>query len=783
MSFNSSWDSLELTPLDIPYDRISGELDDTPRFVRGLNTFVTTGGKVSRRLGTLALNVQPNLPGLRVDRMWSVETLDTPPVVYTVVSAFNPATNFWEIWHQRQQTTPVAWVQSGTLRDMNKSIAPHEAVVSRGQLYIKGRPYPSSAEKLGTVVFKGDGGTVTIQPWGLLGPTVSAALANAAIGIITTNGGISATDTSVNVTISDGTLPAAPFVIQIDFEQISVGASSGTTGAVTLSSLTRAFNGTVAAAHGETATVLERNWNPSAHIFTVNQFWEYAYSYKSITGQYSNRSPSTQNPDKLPSQTAPLFNQIPQITVQGTADTTNIPNIGIFRTTDGGGTFYFLEDIPNTGAGNIIYADTSFTSDYGNDDPVPDATINTATVAPSLTDHSPPPAVLAPLVTGVDSPQAYTPIAWYQGRLWYGLGNILFFSGQEEILLGVPEESFPSGLLGNFFRFQFPITNVAATPNNLYVFTSKVTYIVTGSNLSTFSAQVILDNYGFPFGMPRAIDSFQDSVVFMTHDYRVALISDGNQSMPTVLSDPLFTDLVDNINAGGEFDIKYFADLDKQLIFITGHNKVDPTQSRQWVYDIKKSLKLTRAGGYTADTKNFFNLPWNYPSTAQLSARASESTTQRRMTFASWDGSTNSVFARIDPTYNTTTDFTTEGTVNFDIDIVFCLTRVPAGDHVNQRRVPKVTPILYSVSFERTSFSGDDDPSFYYFKDDLWTDPISINLSEDPARRAPSKGYKTMEFTIFEAMQRVAWELTKIDSGDRFELQNFIITYAPDEGA
>lgn len=778
MSSNIQWDSFTLSPLDIPYNRINAELDDSPRFVRGQNTFVTTGGKVSRRLGTLALNAESGLDGLRVDRMWSVETLDTPPLVYIVVSAFNPLTGFWEIWYQRQQTTPVPWVQVTSYRDVNLSTLAHEAVVSRGLLYIKGIPDAGSSEKLGTVIFDGTAGSVTIKPWGLLGPTVSAALRNSAIGTITTVGGINATDSSVDVDITDGTLPAAPFVIQCDFEQISVGASTGTTGAVTLSSLTRAFNGTVAAAHNQTAIVIERNWTASAHLVTVNQYWEYSYAWKTITGQYSNRAPATQNPDALPSRTGPFFNQQPQITVQGTADTTNVPSIGIFRTTDGGGTFFFLEDITNTGAGNISYTDNSFTSNAGDMDPIPDESINVATVAPSLTDHSPPPTVLAPKVVGVNAPAQSTPIAWYQGRLWYGIGNVLFFSGEEEILLGVPEESFPSGLFGNFFRFQFPITNLAATPNNLYVFTSKATYVITGTNLATFSAQVILDNYGFPFGMNRAIDSFQDSVVFMTHDYRIAIISDGNQSQPTVLSDPLFTDIVDNINAGGQFDIKYFADLDKELIFVTGHNPTDPTRSRQFVFDIKKSVKLARTG-----SPNFWNLPWTYPSTCQLSARGSESTTQRRMIFASWNGTDASVFARIDPTYQTAQDYTTDGTVNFNIDLVFCLTEVPAGDHVNQRRVPRVTPVLYSVSFERTAFSGDDDPSFYYFKDDLWTDPISINLSEDPPRRAPSKGYKTMEFPIFEALQRVAWELTKIDSGDRFELQSFILTFAPDEGA
>jgi hypothetical protein len=138
----------------------------------------------------------------------------------------------------------------------------------------------------------------------------------------------------------------------------------------------------------------------------------------------------------------------------------------------------------------------------------------------------------------------------------------------------------------------------------------------------------------------------------------------------------------------------------------------------------------------------------------------------------------------MDPTLTTTTDYTVAGaTETFDIDMVFCLQRVPPGDHVNQRRLPRVTPVVYSISFERTAFSGDDDPSFYWFADDLWTDPISVNVSEDPPRRPQSKGYKTMEFPIFNVAQRIGWELTKVASADRFELQNFIMTFSPDTGA
>lgn len=785
MSSNVSWDSFELPTLDVPYNRVEGELQDDPRFVRGQNTFITWGGKVDRRPGTVPLNANNTL-NLRVDNGWVLETLDNPiPKVYIVVSAWNPATGYWEIWHQEQTATPTPFVQSGTYRDLNLSTQPHVACVERGLLFIKGFPSTSSTEKLGTVIFSGLGGTVTITPWGILGPQQPVFLNLTTLGILTTPGGILATDTSMTVNepaqLQD--FPAAPFVIQVDYEQIQVGSVTGPSTALVLGSLDRAFNGTVASTHSQGATILYRNWPVSAHAVLVQLGWTYAYAYKDSNGQYSNLCPPTINPDELPSNTGPFFNQIPSILVAGNADTVNIPSIGIFRTTDGGGTFYFLGDITNTGTGLISYVDDTLASASGNMDPIPDTLINTFTVGPSLTSNSPPPTVLSPLVTGVATPALSSPIASYQARLWFGIGNVLFFSGNEEVTLGVPEECWPSGLNGNFFRFQYQITNLAATQNNLYVFTTNATYIITGTNLQTFAAAPVMNNIGFPLAMQRAIDVFSTTVVFLSHDYRIIMLSDGGS--PVIMSDPLYTDIVDQINAGAVFDIKYFADLDKELIFVTGHIPTAPNESLQWVYDVKKSLKLSMTNGIYMPLKHLWNLPWTYPSTAQISGRISEATTQRRMVFFSWDpvGLTG-LFARVDPTLQTTTDCTVVGpTETFDIDMVFCLQRVPPGDHVNQRRLPKVTPVVYSISFERTAFSGDDDPSFYWFADDLWTDPISVNVSENPARRPQSKGYTTMEFPIFNVAQRIAWELTKVASADRFELQNFIVTFSPDTGA
>lgn len=788
MSFNAQWDSFELGDLSIPYDRITSELQDVPRFIRGQNTYVTTGGKVIRRPGTLPLNANNDL-NLRVDRMWVVETLGND-FVFLFVSAFNPVSGYWEMWFQRQTGSPSAWAiaSPGNYRSINNSTEPHEGTVSRGLLYIKGVPAVSTSEKLGSVSFNCTTGSVVVQPWGVLGPSTSCTLANSAIGLVTTSGGITTTATSFTANITAGTVPTGgtQFVIQIDYEQMLV-TSSGASGSVTITVVNRAYNGTTLATHAQNVQLYYRNWSASAHNFTVNVGWEYAYAFKSITLQYSNRSPSQTNADALPSNTQPFFNQLPQITGTGLADTTNFPNIGIFRTTDGGGTFFWVADIANPGNTTWTYTDNSIVSTTGRD-PLPDTSLDTAVLAPSLTDHSPPPTVVAPLVVGIDAPVQTTPITWFQGRIWYGIQNILFFSAQEEIQIGVPEESWPSGINGNFFRFQYPIVNVKATSSYLYVFTTQATYTISGTNLATFSAQQILDNIGSAIGHPRAIDAFDNAVIFLSHDYRIMLVSDLAQQTPLTLSDPLFTDILNTINGGATVDIKYYGALDKSLIIVAAHNQANPNNSLQFVYDLKKSmakgpnslaLNSVYGGG-----KPFWNLPWTYPSTAMIACRNSETSTFRQLILFSWNpSSVRGAFAYLDPTFATYTDSTCNGTLTYNIDMVFCLTRVPPGDHVNQKRVPGITPVIYSIVIDRTSFSGDTDPLFYWFADDLWTTPLPIAVAENPPRRAPSIGYKTMEYPIQQVAQRVAWEITKTNSADNFELQNFMIKYEPEGGA
>ncbi len=764
MANDRQYDSLEWSQLNFPYDTIERELSEKPRLVSGLNTYVTVGGKLIKRYGTIKVDPTINtVLNLRIDRLWLVETLDTPVIVYIVASAFDSGAGTWGLYYIRLDAggSPV-WTSAGTLRQVHSSTRPHEATVSRGLLYVKGYPSGGSGEKLGSVIFDGTAGSVSLKYWGLLGPTTPAAITGVVNAINQPTTGISASQTTFNV-VSGAGFPSTPFNAQIDFELMTVTAVATNTFTVL-----RGAQGTVPAPHADKSIVIYRDWAASTNAGVVNMFWEYSYAYESLTGQVSNRAPLETNPATNPSLTGPFFNLIPKITVQGLADTTNVPFIRIYRTTDGGGTLQQVGRIANTGAGAITYIDNGGASG----DPTPDSSLNSQAFAPSLTSNGPPATVLAPLVVGTDTPQASTPPVTYAARLWMAIGNVVFFSANEELNVGIPEESWPSGTFGNFFRFPNPVVGMIPTNTALYVITTKNTYQLTGTNLETFNPQPILSSIGGAIGHPMAYTTYGNAAVWLTNDLRVAVLE--GQNFKTI-SDPLGLDLINAINAGALMDIKYWAEMEKEHIVVTA---LAPTSSntRTWMYDINKSSSMQM---------DFWNTPWTISASAVASGRIRETQQQPRLMFNTWNGS-NGFLTRWTTNANDavgTDDLPGALGSPFDFTFNTGLFQVPPGDHVNMLRRPGLTPILWGFIAERTVFGNEPDPTAFYFLNDTWTTPLPPAPPHGPARDDPPKGYKTLIYSIATKGRRVAFQLNKLGSVDRFELQNLALVFNSDSGA
>ena len=121
-------DALELNDLALPYNRALGELVDSPRLVCGKNVYVTSGGKLARRPGTLVVALETIITK-KCKRLVAVETLETPPYVYLLGSFYNTTTSLWEVYWIRLDAATPAWTKLTDVRDVNKSTVPHEFVV------------------------------------------------------------------------------------------------------------------------------------------------------------------------------------------------------------------------------------------------------------------------------------------------------------------------------------------------------------------------------------------------------------------------------------------------------------------------------------------------------------------------------------------------------------------------------------------------------------------------------------------------------------------------------
>lgn len=770
MAQNTQQDSILHDKLYFPYNRILSSHDDTPRIVEGINTYITQGGKLSRRPATLELPIGTEFG--RIDRLFLYETLNGR--IYLLASIYDPIGAKWSMFYNRPSAS-TNWVQIGTLRSCDASAVPQEVSIARGLAYIRNVPTNPSSDPYGTAVFDGSG-TPTLSIWGVPVPSTPAAIVGG-VGLLSAD--ITDIDTEIILTADfSPSIEDVPFTIVVDNEVMLVTANNLAGSLI----VERGYAGTFAAYHSANTPVYGRIFGASDHYNQINSGWRYTYAYVSTTGQISNIAPPQTNPDLNPSFTGPFADSCPKITVYGHSDTTNIPYINIYRTTDGGGQFYFLEQISNTGSGAITYIDDSLASGATSstyNDPIPDEVLNLEALGPTLTSNSPPPTVLAPDLVGVDAPIEGTPIAYFAGRHWYGLRNYLFYSGNEEITSGVPEECFPSGtLFENSFKFQHPLVNVKASTSALYVSTVHDTYVITGTTRDSFAVRPLYKNLGSPYNQPLSITTYGDKVVVLTNDYRIAILE--GDSEPRIISDPLYTDLVDAINLGGEVEITYFGDLEKEWIVVAVHNQADTSKSRQFIYDVKLSKKAER---------DFWFTPWSIPSVVCFSGRIYEDSSQRRLCFFSYNNTAQTgALVRIDPTARTNTDavVNNSGTVTqngIDYYVMFHQHVVPAGNHVNLLRLPNLTVVVNQLTLERILYPGDTDPKVYYYTDDLWFDPKSTVEAFDPARRELSTGYKTLVYPIEESCFRFTFRIQANSSTRPFDLLGYVITFNPDNGA
>lgn len=693
MARNNAFDSREIERMFLPYAPNIGYLAEKELLTSGYNTFVTFGGNLRKALGSNTIGSTASFT-LQAYKTWIYETLENSPVTYVVGSFKNGSV--YELYYQ-ELSSPDTWHLVTERRGCNHSTTPHEGLVKRGFMYIKGTPSGSDdSTKLGSIRLDGTGGTMDTHDWGALAPTTAVALSD----------------------------------------------PSG--------------------------------WSNSAHAVTVQNSWIYVYTWVLESGQETNHSPLQTNPDADPSSTGPFSGKIPNMTLTGPADTTEYPFVNVYRTTDGGGTFFFLYQVANTG-GSITFNDTFLASGSGNMDPLPDIYLDTSHQAPYLQSNSPPPTVTPPLVTGTDDIVKSSRIVEYSGRIWYGINEYLFFSALEELATGVPEESWPSGLVQpNFFRMPETITNLVRTPDGLLVVTRKQTIRVSGTSLSTFNPRPFLGGEGGAYNQSRAATEVGENGAWLTQDYRISVVHGTNYA---IITNPIGDALKTAVADGALVELAFWNQGDKKYLICACHRPDNPVFSQWFIYDLDRAV---------ATQDDFWFTPWNKKTVAITVGQSSVADTENKL-FLGLYGGGQFQLAVLDPSgvMASDPDPSTLTPTGYGWSFRTSLLPVPVGDHISNLREPDMSPVVASVSYEKTSYTGDSLPVVNIYVDNKTALPTkTLTTADPPARRAQSIGYGSYFYSGCQTVSKhVALELVGGLDTIQAEISQIAFEWLPDAGA
>lgn len=781
------WDSKEFNPPELPYITQVSHLDDRDKLSIGSNNcFITDKGTISKRWGTTQYTGV--LSGKAVNKIWLYETLPIPAggtstqYTYILMSVLDNTLGTYSLYYKKySDSNSTAPTLVSALRASNSSNKPHKITFSKGLAYVKGFPKSSSSEKYGTIILDGSSGSIVVRPWGIPGPTVPARISGETIRL---TAAVTVSATTFNTT-TNTPMPATPYDLWIGYEKVTV-TSEPTSTSLTV---TRGAGGTTAEAHDANEVLIYRDWDASDHKVDVQYGWKYAFAYVSITGQVSNRSDVEYNPDLMPSNTGPFYDLIPKIDLTLDSwfynDTTTYPYLNMYRTTDGGGTFYFLEQVANPGTSTYTYEDDSFgtgASSSTYNDPIPDLKLDTARYAPSLTSNSVPPTINPPGVVGTDTPsEACYAMTTYASRIWLGIDQYLHFSAREETRDGIGEECFPSGNLGNFFILDAGIVGMAATADALYVITTNDVWKVSGSTLDTFSINKISGGIGGYTDESISLP-FKNSVAFVTKEQEFAIIdNDRIRIISKPISDVISLD-------PGNVNLMYYRDKWYEWL-IWANDSHDEEQSplafssTWYIYDLVKSEKFGI---------DFWHPIWQTKSCASFAARSVREETTGIITAIKRTNATG--YTCLTKAYNAVpgnrydTIIESAGTLtsqNFGWNAYLGSIRCPTGNHLHSLNRPSKDVDFYGATItHRISAATNATPTFVYWTDNNDASPIQPN-AENPPRivydNTPANtSYATYFYPGFKECYRIFPEVLGTDGNSLdCEVLSLIFSFDP----
>lgn len=202
--------------------------------------------------------------------------------------------------------------------------------------------------------------------------------------------------------------------------------------------------------------------------------YQYVFTYgNSNSGHISSPSP--------PSASTAIFTNKLNVQVTLTASTDpQVNQIHVYRSTDSittgsiAGVYFELPNSPVNNANQTL------------NDLADDLSLNVNSIAPTPGANDPPTPGMNPI--------------YFAGRIWLFKNNQVTFSDLEECIAGVPEESFQSGIAGNFWTFdqgtQALATAGTGVNQGLMVLCAGRIYGITGNSLDTFRRFLVTDRRG-----------------------------------------------------------------------------------------------------------------------------------------------------------------------------------------------------------------------------------------------------------------------------------------------
>jgi hypothetical protein len=224
-------------------------------------------------------------------------------------------------------------------------------------------------------------------------------------------------------------------------------------------------------------------WTNNGPYTSANTLpWQYVFVYRNATTTHI----SSASPASATIFLAAVSNIA--VTGLGSADA-QVSNVDIYRLSQGGSIFYYLDTVTNPGAGQTwSYVDTSN-----------DSQLTTSQIVTTVPLNNPPPS-------------GASLIAFYQGRLWVASGNNLYFDGGGDIINGVAHECFPPA---NVFPYLSTITALVPTSQGLVVFLSdEIHAILGGPQTLTYYDQTLFQGIGTK--SQNNVTQDQDEIYFVS---------------------------------------------------------------------------------------------------------------------------------------------------------------------------------------------------------------------------------------------------------------------------